>query len=141
MGVSDHSLRRQAQRYEDIASKSLDQGMALAIPATRGDFSARRAARQAGENLVEDFEALFDLADANPDPRVDIALREQWNLESQFVVGRIGEGAPRVEVAPRCAADIAAAAVFDGERGAQHPRAHRTVLQRGGVVVERDEPR
>src|ERR1700690_1318880 len=122
MGVSDRAFGRQAQRDEDIASKSLDQRMALAFPTARGDFGARRAARQAGENLIEDFEALFDLADANPDPRVNIAPREQWNLESQFVVGRIGEGAPRVEVAPRCAADIAAAAVFDGERGAQHPR-------------------
>src|SRR3984957_13925232 len=100
MGVSDRAFSRQAQRDEDIASKSLDQRIALAFPATRGDFSARRAARQAGENLVEDFEALFDLADANPDPRVDIALREQRNLKSQFVVRRLGEAAPRHEAAP-----------------------------------------
>ena len=40
------------------------------------------------DNLRDQRKALLDFPDANPDARVDVALRQHRNFEFQFVVGR-----------------------------------------------------
>ena len=80
-----------------------------------------RAFRQPVQDLVDQRQALLDLADADPDARVDVAFVEHRHLEAQAVIGRIGQRPARIEDAARGAADIAAGAVLRGQRGLSMP--------------------
>ena len=99
------------------------------------------AGRQALENLLDQRQALLDLADANPDPRIDVAGVQHRHLEGELVVGRIAGHAARVEGAARGAADITAGAELAHVVRLHDAGGHGAVLQRGGVVVELDQAR
>ena len=130
---------------EDVAAEAFDERHALRLralgpaPSTATRTLARR---QAFENLLDHAEALLDLADADPDPRIDVAVLAHRHLEAQAVIGRIGERAPRIEAAAR----------RRGRHGRRQPNRRASavrampvrdgaVLQRGGVVVELDQRR
>src|SRR5579864_9122088 len=87
------------------------------------------------------MQALLDFADANPNPRVDIALFAYWHREFQLVIRQIGEIAARIKRTARSTADIAACAELACKIGAQNSGSDGAVLERGRVVVERDEGR
>ena len=61
--------------------------------------------------------------------------------EGEPIIGRIGEIAAGVEIATGGAADIAARRKPAAETGFENAGADGPVLERGGVVVEGDEPR
>ena len=95
-------------------------------PARRHGRAQRRIRRQAIEDLLNQRDALLDFANADPNSRVDVAVVPDGNLEAEFVIGRIGEIAPRVEVPARGAPDIAAAAILAGQRRTQGARRRRS---------------
>ena len=102
----------------------------------------RRGAAPSGrplQDLLDQRQALLDLADADPDAGIDVALRRAPARRSERVVGRIGRASARVEGAARGAADIAAGAELPRELGLQDAGGDGAVLQRGGVVVELDQ--
>ena len=127
------------QPDEDVAAEALDQRQALAGVRRVAELGADRARRQPLEDLLDQREALLDLADADPDARIDVALVEHRHLEGELVVGRIGQALPRIEGAARGAADIAAGAELPRQRRREMPVVDGAVLQRGGVVVELDQ--
>src|SRR5690606_37611420 len=107
MAARDPAASPQPQPDQDIAAKALDEGQSFALSAGAG-VDANRPAGQAVENLLDQREALLDLADADPDAGIHVALRADRHLEAQRVVRRIGEHLPRIESAARRTADIPA---------------------------------
>ena len=97
--------------------------------------------RQAPENLLDQRQALLDLADADPHPRIDVAGVEHRHLELEIAIGRVARRAARVEGAARGAPDITAGAELAHEIGLHDAGGHGAILQRGGVVVELDQAR
>ena len=76
MAALDGAVRVEANAGENVAAKTLDQRQTLARLAGAGDRRPRFAGGQAVEYLVDQAEALLDLADPDPHPRVDVALAE-----------------------------------------------------------------
>ena len=100
-----------------------------------------RPSRQAFEDLIDQPEALLDLADADPDPRIDVAVVAHRRLEFELVIGRVANGLARIEGAARGAADIAAGAEGARERRREIAGGDGAVLKGGGVVVDLDHAR
>ena len=92
------------------------------------------------ENLIDQLQALLDLADADPHPRIDVAVVAHRHLELKLVIGRIGHCLARIEGAARGASDIAAGAEGAGKRRREIAGGDGAVLERGGVVVDLDQP-
>ena len=99
------------------------------------------AFRQAFEDLIDQPEALLDLADADPHPRVDVAVVAHRRLEVELVIGRVADRLARIEGAARGAADIASGAEGARERRREIAGGDGAVLERRGVVVELDHAR
>ena len=68
---------------EDIAAKAFHQREPLALDAGGRRLEPDRAFRQPLENLIEQVEALLDLANADPDARIDVAVLAHRELESR----------------------------------------------------------
>src|SRR5581483_12163477 len=87
---------RDAQPDEHVAAEAFDEAHAFAdafarFAACGGEGSSDRPGRQARENLPDQREALLHLADAYPDPRIDVARGEERCLEHEPVVWRIAQ--------------------------------------------------
>ena len=91
------------------------------------------------QDLVDDRHALLDLADADPDAGIHVAVLEHRHFELQLIVRRIARRASRVEAPSRSPADVASRPELSRQRRRQDSGADRAVLQRSGVVVELDE--
>src|SRR4029079_1712879 len=76
--------------HQNVAAESFGYSQALA-----GFRSAERrldrAARNRIKNLLDEPQALLDLADAEPDARVDVTLVPHRNIERQFVIRCVGK--------------------------------------------------
>src|SRR5438876_3016896 len=94
--------------------------------------------RQSVKNLLDQSEALLDLADTQPDARVDIAGCQNGNGKVELVVGCIAGSFSRVEVAAAGAADESGRAVSLRQCGLNHAGQCGAILQRGGIVIELD---
>ena len=86
-----------SQPHQYVAAETLDERNALARRMRRRDVFAHRPGRQSREDLLDEREALLDLVDADPDPRIHVAGVEARHLELEFVVRRITRCAARVE--------------------------------------------
>ena len=64
------------------------------------DLDPQIARRQVLQDLLDQAEALLDLANAQPHPGVDVTLGQDRDFELQLVVGRIAGGAAGIERAP-----------------------------------------
>ena len=77
--MPDTASSIQPDPAEDVTAEAFDQRKSLA--GTAGERCAKRTGGQMVENLIEQIEALFDLANANPDAGVDIALGKNRDCE------------------------------------------------------------
>jgi hypothetical protein len=121
------------------------QSKALGSLSGRADGNTCLAAcRHLGENKFYESKALFDLTNANPYSRVNVALREHRNVEivKKGVIRRVGEVKAGVKgAAPGRPADIAATGILLREGWREDPCPDRAVLQGRGVVVKLDQRR
>src|SRR5262245_40516068 len=86
------------QPHEHVATEALDKSEALGGVAGNGSVGGRdRAVRQTLQDLFDELETLLDLADAHPDPSIDVAFVEDGYLEIELVVGRITGTLARIE--------------------------------------------
>src|SRR6266702_7392283 len=99
MAALDPAVFADAQPGEYVAPKTLDQRHALARPVCSGEVNADRTAGQPLQDLLDERQALFDLADADPDAGIHVALLKDSCVESEFVVRGVARTAPRIEVA------------------------------------------
>ena len=76
------------QPNKNIAAESFDRGHALdcRFRISAGYFGADRPLRQTLDDLPDEAEALFDLTNADPYPRVDVAVLTCRHLEGELVV-------------------------------------------------------
>src|ERR1043165_8649704 len=127
----DVSVGANPDPCQNVAAKSLDQRHPFAClgRGQRSDPFADRPGGKPVQHLLDQRDALFHLADANPDAGVHVAFLQHRGLESQGVVRRIAGSAPRVEGTAPGATDIPAASELLRELGGQSPRAHRAVLE------------
>ena len=107
--------------------------------AAAGSVDADRAGGQRGEDLLDQREALLDLANADPDARVDIASVEHRHIEAERVVGRIGRSGGRRSSGRRRVRHSRPRANCRGKRGRSDAGSDGAVLQRGGAVIEVDQ--
>ena len=70
---------------------------------------------------VDQREALLDFADADPDPRIDVAGIQHRHLERQRVVRCVSRASARIEISARRAPDIAAGAELARNSGFTMP--------------------
>ena len=56
----------------------------------------------AGEDLFDERQTLLHFADANPNSRIDVAIRKHRHvvIEEQGLIGRVGELDTGIEIAP-----------------------------------------
>ena len=141
MAAGDAALRVDAQPGKHVAAETFDQSHPLADLAGLTERAARCAVGQPFDDLLDEAEALLDLADAHPDAGVHIAIFARRHLEAELVVRRIGKHFTRVEAAARGPADISPSTERPRQLRAEITGRHRAVLQRGGVVVDLDELR
>ena len=129
------------QPDQHVAAEAFDQRHALAGRARRPAASARSgAAGQPVEDLLDQRQALLDLADADPDARIDVALLEHRHLEAQLVVGRIaGRRGARRSRGPRRGRHSRRRRTARASAGVEDAGGDGAILQRGGVVVELDQ--
>jgi len=104
MAARDAPVWVEPQPYQDVATEALHDGHAFALLGYACGIGAEPPDRQAGEDLLDQIDALLDLADADPHPRIDVAGLEHRHFETQLIVGRIGERAASVEGAAAGAA-------------------------------------
>ena len=139
MRALDPAAGTEAHPGEDVAPEAFDErGGFAGVGRQRG---LHRSGRQALDKLLDEPQALLDFADADPDPRIDVAGLHHRHLEVERVVGRVPRRATRIERAPGGAADVAAGGELLREGRRQYPGADGPILQRGGVLVEFDELR
>jgi len=82
---------------QEVAPEAFDQRHALAQSRRGGNRYADRAAGKPLQNLMRQRKALFDFANPDPDPRVDVALVEHRDLETQIAIRRIRERATGID--------------------------------------------
>src|SRR5262245_25927310 len=129
------------QPHEYVAAKAFDKAQSFAGLAGGADGGRDRPVRQTLQDLFDQLEALLDLADADPDPSVDVAGLEHRHLKIELIVGRVAWAFARIEGAVAGTPHIAAGAELACEFRAQNAGGGGAVLQRSGVVVEVDELR
>src|SRR6185295_10447087 len=105
-GALDSAIGCDAHPAEDVAAEPFDQ--CRAFPRRRPKRDLHRPSRQAREDLLDEAEAFFDFADADPDTRIDVSGLYDRYVELQVTVGRVPGVSPRVEVTARSAPDEAA---------------------------------
>src|SRR5262249_23471509 len=105
---------------------------------------ANRACRQTSQDLIDQSEALLDLANAHPDAGVDVTGLEHGNLEIEPIVGRIAGHLARIEGAAAGTPDVTAGAKLPRQLatqdapGAGHPRRDRIQARKGWPRPRRD---
>ena len=83
-------LRVDADNGEDIAAKTLDERDAFAALAHRHSRTDQAVgAQQAIKDLFDQREALLDFVDADPNPRIDVAVLPNGNREAERIIGRV----------------------------------------------------
>src|SRR5882672_11555726 len=130
MAARDAAVCADAQPDEHVAAEGLDQSEAFAHFASAWDFNLDRSFGQARQNLLDQSEALLDLANAHPDARVDVALVEHRHVEPQRIVRRITGRAARIDGPARGAADMTAGAELPRKLGLEDACGDGAVLQR-----------
>ena len=78
---------------QNVPAKAFNQSKALGSLSGRADGNTCLAAcRHLGENKFYESKALFDLTNANPDSRVNVALREHGNvvIVKKGIIRRVG---------------------------------------------------
>src|SRR4051794_13681721 len=125
----------QAEPNQNVAAEPLDDSHAFARLRTMPNVYSRRPPGKPVQYLVDQCKGLLDLAYANPDARIDIALVQHGHLKAQAIVGRVGEGAARIEGASGRPADVAAGGILPGQCGFEYAGIDGAILQRCGVVV------
>src|ERR1700755_1788740 len=100
----------ETQPDQHVATESLSEGEAFCSLAGGRNRNQRRALGQLAEDLVDQRQALLDFADADPDPRVDVAGGQHRHVEGKIMIGRVADRAAGIEAAPRGASDKAAGA-------------------------------
>src|SRR6266508_6706849 len=109
--------------------------------AGRIDRSADRTCGQVPQDLIDQPEALLDLADAHPDAGVNVTGLEHGNLEREPIIGRIAGRLARIESTAAGTPDITAGAELPCQVAAKNSSGGRAVLRGGVVVVELEERR
>src|SRR5262245_8867095 len=137
--AAGNALVRERQPHQHGPAERLRHPEPFARRAARVDLGADRAARQGLQHLIDQREALLDLADAYPDPRVDVAGIEHGNFKRKCVVGGIAGQLARVEGTSAGAADVAAGPELPRQLTGQYARGGGAVLQGRGVGVELDQ--
>jgi hypothetical protein len=107
--------------------------------AQRLDDAARCAVQKPLQQLIEQSCRFLKLADAYPNARIHIARFEHRHVEGQIRVGPIARPLARIVCAAAGATHIAAGSELACQRGSDDSRRRRAILQRGGVVIERDQ--
>src|SRR5258708_21165250 len=141
MAARDARIAVEAKPSEDITTESFGERDALAGVSWSCDLGPNFARGQAIEHLRNQPDALLDLANAYPDPRIDVAVVEHRHVERELVVRRIGKRLACIEGAAGGAPDIAARAELLHILRLHEPGRDGAVLQRRGVVVEFDQSR
>src|SRR3954471_3735973 len=99
----------ETQPDQHVAAESLHKCNALAN--AFGIYHAPELFRRhLSDDLFDQGQALFDLADTNPYARIDVAGIEDWHFEGEFIVRRVTQRAPRVKATSRSAPNVAAGA-------------------------------
>jgi len=93
-----------------IAAERFRHPKPFAHRVTRIDRDPNRACGQTSQDLIDQGEALLDLANAHPDAGVDVTGLEHRNLEIEPIVGRIAGHLARIEGAAAGTPDITAGA-------------------------------
>ena len=103
-----HATVLDADPDQHVAAERLCEPQALAGPGDPRRLGADRSAGQPVDDGIDQAEALLDLADAHPDPRVDIPGGEHRHLESELIVRCIARLLACVEGTPAGAPDVTA---------------------------------
>ena len=111
----------EAQPRQHVAAESFGEAEAFAAAGRHRPRPAPVPPAAAARICSIKRHALLDLADADPDPRIDVAGIEHRHLEREPVIGRIADGAARIEGAAGGAAHIAAGAELAASAGVSMP--------------------
>src|SRR6187549_2637297 len=107
MATRNPAIPIDPEPHQNVAAESFGNSQALA-----GFRSAERrldrAGRNGAENLLDERQTLRDLADAEPDARVDVTLIPHRHFEGQFVIRGVSKCTPGIEGPAGCTADVAA---------------------------------
>src|SRR5512132_1702789 len=95
----DQPILADAHHDEHVAAKGLDQSEPLSHAAGLGALGVQLALGKTFENLIDQLQALLDLADADPHPRIDVAVVAHRRLELKLVIGGISHRLARIESA------------------------------------------
>src|SRR5262245_30187882 len=136
MATLDGAVLAEADGHENVAAEGLGEAETFARLARSSEGSAEFALGQPLEHLLDQLEALFDLAGADPQPRIDIAVVAYRHLEFELIVWRIPDRLARVEGTARGAADITAGAESARERRREIAGGDGAVLKSGCAVVD-----
>src|SRR5437660_12446298 len=99
MAARHAAVARHADPDEDVAAEAFDERAALSGAGRWLDL--RWPGGQGGQELIDERDALSDLADADPDARVDVARLHDRHVELELAVRRIARRAACIESAPR----------------------------------------
>src|SRR5689334_11339434 len=106
MTALDPAVWSSPQPDEHVAAKRLDQSEPLSDLADIGQLDASRSRRQSRNDLLDQPQALLDFADADPYPRIDVAVVAHRHLELERIIGGIASRLTHVEGAARGAPHI-----------------------------------
>src|SRR3954465_12230672 len=109
----------EADPRQHIAAKCLRHPETFAYPRRQTELRPNRTVGQSVQELLDQSEALLDLADADPDAGVDVAALEDGNIEGELTVRPVSRDLARVEGAAAGTPDVAASAKLPCQRGAQ----------------------
>src|SRR5579872_4151754 len=118
----------QAEPNQNVATKSLDDRHAFPRITKLIRLFPQWSFGNPVQNLVDQRKALLDLADTDPNARIDVALIQDGYLKAQAIVWRIGKGPARVEGSAGGAADVAAGGILFGKCGVEHTGIDRAIL-------------
>src|SRR4029077_8457652 len=121
MAARDGAAGIDAQPGEHVTAEALDQRQAFANLACGRQLGPDWSLGKRVQNLLDQSEALLDLANAHPNARVDVALVENRHVERQPVVRRIARRSAHIDGAARRAADIAAGAELPDKLRLENP--------------------
>src|SRR5580704_17578032 len=98
------------QPGEHVAAEPFGESQPFRYSVRSRDRNRDGAVLQTRQYLVHQSETLLDLADAHPDPRIDIARGQHRHIEFKLIIGRIALRLARIKGAAAGAADITAGA-------------------------------